>query len=283
MPLDFIPTVWASRLLVALEKSLVYGQANVCGREYEGQIREAGNTVKIASIGDVTIGDYVKDIDITDPEVLTDSEQSLLIDQSKYFNFYVDSVDRAQQNVNVLDEAMRRSAWALREKADAFLAGVIDGAVTTGNKIGSLTTPKIPTKDDAYEYLVDLGVLLDESDVPIDGRYVVVPAWYHGLLLKDERFVKAGTSRSDAALANGEVGEAAGFRILKSNNVPNTTATKYKIIAGHAIATAYVEQIVDLQTYKPEKRFGDAVKGLHVYGAKVVRPTALACLIANKS
>ncbi|MEO7672857.1 MAG: P22 coat protein - protein 5 domain protein, partial [Pyrinomonadaceae bacterium] len=156
-------------------------------------------------------------------------------------------------------------------------------AVTAGNRIGTVGTPKVPTKDDAYEYLVDLGVLLDESDTPIDGRFVIVPAWFHGLLLKDERFIKAGTFRSDAVLANGEVGEAAGFRILKSNNVPNTTATKYKIIAGHSIATAYVEQIVDLQTYQPEKRFGDAVKGLRVYGAKVVRPTALAELIANKT
>ncbi len=283
MSLTFIPTVWAARLLTALEKSLVYGQTNVCNRDYEGDIREAGNTVKIASIGDVTIGDYTKNTDITDPEILTDSDQSLLINQSKYFNFYVDSVDRAQQNVNVLDEAMRRSAWALREKADAFLAGVMDTAVVAGNKIGSIATPKVPTKDDAYEYLVDLGVLLDESDTPIDGRFVIVPAWFHGLLLKDERFIKAGTPRSDSVLANGEVGEAAGFRILKSNNVPNTTTTKYKIIAGHSIATAYVEQIVDLQTYQPEKRFGDAVKGLHVYGAKVVRPTALAELIANKA
>src|SRR4051812_31567905 len=165
MSLDFIPTVWASRLLVALEKALVYGQPGVCSRDYEGQIREAGNTVKIASIGDVAIGDYVKDTDIDDPVSLTDTEQTLLIDQAKYFNFYVDSVDRAQQNVNVLDEAMRRSAWSLREKADAFLAGVMDAAVTPENKIGSLTTPKIPTKDDAYEYLVDLGVLLDESNV----------------------------------------------------------------------------------------------------------------------
>ncbi len=283
MSLTFIPTVWAARLLTALEKSLVYGQTNVSNRDYEGDIREAGNTVKIASVGDVTIGDYAKNTDINDPEILTDSEQSLLIDQSKYFNFYVDSVDRAQQNVNILDEAMRRSAWALREKADTYLAVVMDTAVPAGNKIGSITTPKVPTKDDAYEYLVDIGVLLDESDTPIEGRFVIVPAWFHGLLLKDERFVKAGTFRSDGVLANGEVGEAAGFRILKSNNVPNTTAAKYKIIAGHSIATAYVEQVVDLQTYKPEKRFGDAVKGLHVYGARVVRPNALAELIANKS
>ncbi len=283
MALQFIPTVWGGRLLVALEKALVYGQANVSNRIYEGEIQEVGNTVKIASIGDVTIGNYTKDTDISSPEILTDSDQSLLIDQSKYFNFYVDSIDRAQQNVNILDEAMRRSAWALREKADTFLAGVMEAAVPTANKIGSVTTPKVPTKDDAYEHLVDLGVLLDESNVPLENRFVIVPAWFHGLLLKDERFVKSGSFRSDAALVNGEVGEAAGFRILKSNNVPNTTATKYKIIAGHSIATAYVEQIVDLQNYKPEKRFGDAVKGLHVYGARVVRPTALAMLIANKS
>jgi hypothetical protein len=283
MSLTFIPTVWAARLLTALEKSLVYGQANVCSRAYEGEIRSSGNTVKIASIGDVSIGDYVKDTDIGDPEVLSDSDQSLLIDQQKYFNFYIDSVDRAQQNVDVLDEAMRRSAWGLREAADAFLASVMDTALLSGNTIGTTVTPEVPTKDNAYEYLVDLGVKLDENNVPTTGRFTIVPAWFHGLLLKDDRFVRSGTTTGDQRLMNGEVGEAAGFTILKSNNVPNTTGTKYKIIAGHRMATAYVEQILDVQTYKPEKRFGDAVKGLHVYGAKVVRPTALACLIANKS
>jgi len=282
MALEFIPTVWAARLLAALDKVLVYGQANVSNRDYEGEIREAGNTVKIASVGDVIIGDYVKNTDITDPQTLTDSALSLLIDQSKYFHFYVDSVDRAQQNVNVLDEAMRRSAWKLRDAADAYLAGIMAAAVPAGNIIGSIELPETPTTDSAYERLVDLGVLLDESDAPIEGRFVVVPAWFHGLLLKDDRFVNTGSVRADAALANGEVGSAAGFRILKSNNVPNTAGAQYKIIAGHSIATAYVEQVVDVQTYKPEKRFGDAVKGLHVYGAKVVRPTRLAMMIADK-
>ena len=282
MSLTFIPTVWAARLLTALEKALVYGQANVANRDYEGEIREAGNTVKIASIGDVSIGDYTKDTDINEAEVLTDSEQSLAIDQAKYFNFFVDSIDRAQQNVNVLDEAMRRSAWALRDAADGYLAGIMTAAVLTGNTIGTDLAPIVPTKDDAYEYLVDLGVLLDEANVPIEGRFVIVPAWYHGLLLKDDRFIKAGTAGSDRRLANGEVGEAAGFTILKSNNVPNASGDADKVVAGHAMATAYVEQVLDLQTYKPEKRFGDAVKGLHVYGAKVIRPTSLAMLIADK-
>ena len=283
MALDFIPTVWAARLLVALDKALVYGQANVANRDYEGEIRKAGNTVKIASIGDVTVDDYTKDTDINDPESLTDDEQMLLINNAKYFNFYVDSVDRAQQNVNVLDEAMRRSSWKLRDYADTFLAAAMDSAVPAAKQDRLDHHAKGPDKSDAYEYLVDLGVLLDESNTPIDGRFVVVPAWFHGLLLKDERFVRSGTQGSDRRLANGMVGEAAGFAILKSNNVPNTTGTKYKIIAGHSIATAYVEQILDVQTYKPEKRFGDAVKGLHVYGAKVVRANNLAQLIANKA
>lgn len=254
----------------------------MANRDYEGEIRSAGNTVKIASVGDVTIGDYTQNTNIDDPEELTDAAQTLEIDQQKFFHFYVDGIDRAQQNVNILDEAMRRSAWKLRDVADTYLAGLMAAAVPGGNTLGSEITPIIPTKDDAYEYLVDLGVKLDEANTPIEGRFVIVPAWFHGLLLKDERFINAGTARSDAALRNGEVGEAAGFSILKSNNVPNEEGEQYKIIAGHSIATAYVEQVVDVQTYKPEKRFGDAVKGLHVYGAKVVRAANLAMMIADK-
>jgi hypothetical protein len=283
MALNFIPTVWAARLLLALEKALVYAQPGIVNRDYEGEIKASGNTVKIGSIGDVTVGDYVKNTDIANPELLQDGEMSLLIDNSKYFNFYVDSIDRAQQNVNVMDTAMTRAAWSLREKADEVVAAVMALSVLAGNKIGTNASPIVPTKDTAYEYLVDLGVKLDESDTPSNERFVVVPSWFHGLLLKDERFVKSGTPTGDAVLRNGEVGEAAGFKILKSNNVPNTTGTKYNIIGGTAMSTTYAEQILDLQSYKPEKRFGDAVKGLHVYGAKVTRAKNLAMLIANKS
>ena len=195
-------------------------------------------------------------------------------------NFIVDP--RVEGKVNIIstqpmdkDEVYRVFESVLRVNGFA--------AVPSGNKIGTVGDPVAPTKDDAYEYLVDLGVLLDEGNVPIDDRFVIVPAWFHGLLLKDDRFVRSGTFRGDARLANGEVGEAAGFRILKSNNVPNTSGAKFKIIAGHRLATSFAEQVLDVQTYKPEKRFGDAVKGLHVYGAKVVRPAALAMLIADRS
>lgn len=266
----------------ALETSLVYAQTGVVNRDYEGEIREAGNTVKIASIGDPTIGNYVKDTDITDPEILTDSEQSLVIDQQKFFNFYVDDIDRAQQNIDAFDEAFQRAAFKLAQVADTFVAANHVN-VAAGNLIGSDVTPVVPTSADAYDNLVHLGVKLDEADIPTQGRFVVVPPWFHGLLLKDDRFVKSGTAAGDAILRNAQVGEAAGFSVLKSNQVPNTAGTKYKIIAGHSIGFSYAEQILDIQQYKPEKRFGDAVKGLHVYGGKLVRPSAWAVLTANRA
>ena len=133
--------MWAARLLVALNEALVYGQTNVSNRDYEGEAREAGKTVKIASIGDVLIGDFIKESDIGEPQALTDEDQTLLINQQKYFNFYVDSVDRAQQNVNVMDEAMRRSGWALREKADTYIAGLMAADVSADNLIAKVVRP----------------------------------------------------------------------------------------------------------------------------------------------
>lgn len=280
MALTFIPTVWAARLLVALEKALVYAQTGVVNRDYEGEIQDAGDTVKIATIGDPTVGNYSKNTDIGDPQILTDAEQTLVIDQSKFFNFYVDSIDRAQQNVNTMDEAMRRAAYKIRDLQDQFVAGSHVN-VPAANLIGSDGSPVTPTNANAYEYLVDLGVKLDEANIPSEGRFCIVPPWFHGRLLKDDRFVKAGTSATDQVLRNGMVGEAAGFNILKSNNVPNTAATKYKILAGHPMAYSFALQVVQLETYKPEKRFGDAVKGLSVYGGKLVRPDAWAILTAN--
>lgn len=283
---NFIPSVWSARLLQSLDKALVYGQAGVVNREYEGEIRQAGDTVKITSIGDVTIKSYTRNSDIDAPQELTDSQMMLTITQEKYFNFAVDDVDKAQGKMSVMEEAMRRSAYGLRDLADQFIAAKYS-EVPAANMVGDDTTPKVPTANTAgtamYEYLVDLGVILTENNVPTDSRFVVLPPWCYGLLQKDDRFVKAGTSATDAVLRNGMVGQAAGFDVLVSNNVPNTTGTKYKIIAGHPMAFSYADQVAKVEAYRPEKRFSDAVKGLHVYGGKLVRPYTWAVLTANKT
>lgn len=282
MALNFIPTIWAARLLAALEKSLVYAQAGVVNRDYEGEIKNAGDSVKIGSIGEITVGDYTKDSDMT-VQTLDDAEQMLNITQSKYFNFIVDQIDKVQQNVNSMDAAMKRAGYKLMDAADQFIAGHYVYAPTdTG--LGDDTTPlNALASNVAYQLLVDLGVKLDERNVESDGRFVIVPPFFHGALLKDDRFVKTGGTSSEQRLVNGKVGEAAGFTVLKSNNVPNTSSAKYKIIAGHPQAFSYAEQIVSVETYKPEKRFGDGVKGLHVYGGKLIQPAAWAVATVNNA
>lgn len=279
---NFIPTIWSARILKALEKSLVYGQSMVVNRDYEGEIRDKGDSVKINSVGDITIKDHQKNTDIDGAEELNDASQMLSITEGKYFNFGIDDVDKVQANVSVMGEAQSRAGYGLRDKADQFIASS-HTLVPTANLLGSDGSPIIPSATTAYEKLVDLGILLDEANIPSEERFCIVPPWFHGLLLKDDRFVKAGTAKSDSVLANGMVGEAAGFSILKSNNVPNTAGALYKIIAGHRMAYSYAEQIVKVEAYRPEKRFSDAIKGLHCYGGKLIRPSAWAVMTASKS
>lgn len=278
----FIPTIWSAELIVSLKNSLVYGQAGVVNRDYQGEITAFGDTVKVGTISPVTVGDYVKNTDMTAPENVNGTQNTLTIDQSKYFNFQVDDLDKAQTNPKVMQQAMVEAAYALRNTADKYVANKMYTAADAANLIGNDTTAVVPTKNDAYDYLVDLGTKLDEANVPEEGRWVILPPWYYGLLEKDERFLHA-TAAGDEILRNGVIGRAAGLTVMKSNNTPNTAGAKYKIVAGHAMAFSYAEQINDVEAYRPQLRFADAIKGLHLYGGKTMRPTALAVLTASRS
>ena len=277
---NFIPTLWSARLLDHLDKRHVY--LNLLNRDYEGEIKNFGDTVKVNQIGDITVKDYEKGTPIEDPEDITGTQQLLAIDQAKYFNFAIDDVDNAQTNPKLMDKAMERAAYAMNDVVDQFAANLLAVNVHADNTIGTDSAPIVPTKEDAYDYLVDLGVKLTEANVPMTGRWVVVPAFYHGLLLKDERFVGNGSDFNKAILEGGEVGAAAGFTVYVSNNVPNTDGAKYKVIAGTEAAGSFAEQILETKAYSPEKSFADAVKGLHVYGAKVFQSKCIAVLTANK-
>lgn len=285
MALDkFIPELWSARLLLQLQKQLIYAQPAIVNRDYEGEISAMGDTVRINSIGDITVFDYARNTPMADPEVLTDAETTLTITQSKAFNFAVDDLDKAQMKVAIMDEAMRKAAYALKRTADTFVANkYVD--VPVGNTIGSDASPKtdLGTAGKAYEYLVDLATILDENDVPEEGRWVVAPPWFAGAMKKDSRFVATGAPQAESRLVNGRVAQAAGFDILIANTVPNTAGGKYKILAGHKIAISYAEQVNKVIAYRPEKLFADAVKGLHLYGGKVLVPQALALLVADRA
>ena len=274
---NFVPELWTAKILVALRKKAVAG--GLVNRDYEGEIRRAGDTVNITSINDVTIGNYTAHADITFEDI-DDATRALVINQQKYFAFELDDIERAQ-SVNggaVMNQALDNATYQLRDVADAFLLSTMNTAIQgTGNDLG--TRAIHTTAQNLYDSFVDLAVVLDEDNVPEEGRWAVVSPSLHGRLLKLDTFITPGDQAGPAARANGFIGSIAGIELYKSNNLPAVTdvaATGGLAIAGHSIATTFAEQITSVEAVRLEKRFADGLKGLHVYGAKVVRPTALA-------
>jgi N4-gp56 family major capsid protein len=275
------PEIWSAELLMALEKALVYG--GLVNRDYEGEISDAGDTVRITSISDPTIGTYSANSTTVTPEELTDAQRTLTVDQAKYFSFFVDDVDARQAKGNVMPTAMQRAAYKLADTIDQYIAGLYTGT-QSANLVGSTGSPvnTYTTVTDAYDkVLVPLRTKLAKANVPTAGRFVVVSPELMGSLLLDARFIKANESGTTDGLRNGFVGRAAGFDIYESNNTPNPTSDYQAIIAGNRTAISFAQQISKTEAYRPEAKFADAVKGLALYGAKLVRPDSLAVAIID--
>ena len=273
----FIPTLWAARLLRQLERSHVYAQAGVVNRDYEGEIRQKGDTVRINTIGSITIGDYTG-ADIGAPEELATTPQDLVITEAKFYNFKVDDVDKAQAAGQLMGPAVQEASYGLSDLLDVHVAAHYVNA-DAGNLVGTgAAAITIASPADAYDHLVELSVKLDEANVPEAGRSVIIPAWFAGMLAKDTRLI----DNVPGLVANGLVGMVDRLKVMRSNNVPVVTSTEgtprpvSKIIALHPLAISVAEQIVNSEAYRPQGLFADAVKGLHVYGSQTVRPEAIA-------
>jgi hypothetical protein len=273
-----LPQIWSARILAKLEKNLVFAQPGVVNRDYEGDIRADGDRVHIHSFNDLTIGSYTKNSTTITYEQLTDTRVTLLIDQAKYFAFKVDDIDTAQMRPELIDAASDRAAYQLAEDADSYVASLYSGA-STSNPDNTIETSQF-TATNVYQKLVDLSVLMDQVNLPSEGRFVVGPPWVKGLLLQNSTFVTA--SKPDAVL-NGQIGQIAGLNILVSNNVKTTGTSPVvsHMMAGHASALAYAEQIVNVEGLRLEGSFADAVRGLHLYGGKVLDGARLFDLQAN--
>ena len=297
---SFIPELWSDELLVALRKELVF--ANLCNRDYEGEISRMGDTVRISGIGDVTISNYTKDTDISAPQSLTDAQTMLVITQSKYYNFEVDDVDAAQQNPKVMQEAMSRAAYGVALLMDSFVAGFYTDvpSVNAIGSSGSPVTPQLGTQANVgggqtvYDYLVVLNQYLTQQLVPKSGRWAVVPPWCTTLLTQDIRFTSFNTPEANQRIVAGlgdasrgksgdaYLGRINGMDIYESNNAVHLGGTVGQsgsqdvVLAGHNMALSFAEGLSKTEAYRPPYRFADAVKGLCLYGAKTVRPQALA-------
>jgi len=274
---NFVPEIWSAQIWEALRTKLVYGGPGVVNRDYEGDIAAAGDTVHITSFTDPTIRSYTAENNIT-VDAITDATRALTVDQADYFAFDVDDVNRRQGLPGWVESVTSRSAYLLAKDADAYLAATMYAALNqTAYDVGGVTADI--SDNTAYgNVLVRFWTELTERDVPPDGRFVIIDPDLYAALLQDNRFVDASASGSTDALRNGFVGRAAGFDIYVSNQTPDPTTGVTAAIAGHPMATTYAEQINSVEAQRRELRFGDMVKGLHLYGAKVVHPEALSLM-----
>ena len=265
---SFIPTVWSETLAKSLEKQYV-GIAN-CSREFEGDIKEMGSKVKICSLSPVRIGTYTKNSNINAPEELDGVTTELTIDRAKYFNFQIDDVDRAQAVPKLMEEAMRAAAAALANEADKY---VYQLQMEASHTIRSLRG----TPENILDLIISARTKLYENGVtPGEEVVLEVSPQIAELIFKAKLALSTDNGET---LETGCIGSIAGFKVFVSNNIVtlNDAAnnTAHECFARTKRAIAFAEQISEVEAYRPENRFADAVKGLHLYGAKIVYPNEL--------
>lgn len=299
---NFIPEIWSAKVLVALEKAHVY--ASLANRDYEGEIAAMGDTVRITGIGEITVSNYTKDTDIASPQALTDAQTALVINQAKYFNFALDAVDQRQAAAkDILDIAAERAAYDVADLIDQYVAGFYTDAPST-NSVGTSGSPLVPALatqanvgggTTVYDYLVVLNQLLTQSLIPKQGRWAVIAPWMTTLLTQDIRFTSFNTPDARQTILTGKLdasggnlgmdaylGKIASMDVYESNNAPHLGGTiglagsQDVVLAGHSMSLSFAENLVKVEKYSPPYRFADAIKGLHLYGAKTVRPQGLA-------
>jgi hypothetical protein len=257
---QFIPEFWSASILRAKENSLVFGA--LANRNYEGEIKAAGDRVYINQIGDININDYTKNSTSTlTRQFLSDGQTHLDIDQAKYFDFSVDKIDKVQPNINLVLEAAGRAAYELNNTADQFLAGLYGQC---GIQRNSSNSPVNMTSTNIETEFLTVAENLMEANADENKLFAVVPPWV---------ITKLGlagiTSLTDNVdmWKNGFRGMAYGFKIYKSNNVSksSTAWAETRIICGvEGESFTYAEQLLEVESYRmTNEGFGDVVKGLN--------------------
>ena len=275
----FIPEIYSKKVQIALRKSAV--AEAICNTDYMGEIANFGDTVNIIKEPQITVNDYTRGLTVNSTN-LTDQELVLTIDQAKSFSFKLDDLERRFSHVNFQAIASDNAAYKLKDAMDSnILAAISTGAgVTTG--MGTTGTPiDIGFASGEVDPLNQMALAakeLDVNSVPEEGRWFVAhPEFYNVLSNTASKLLTVDFNAGQGSIRNGLVssGKLRGFEMYKSNNIASTTNAAGKVLGGHISSTATAQTIISTETLRDPSSFGDIVRGLHVYGAKVLRPEAL--------
>lgn len=290
---NFIPEIWSGKLIENFYDATVL--AAISNTDYEGEIRSMGDTVNIRTTPDITIRDYVKGqtIQVENPDK---PKIQLVIDKGEYFACVEDDVDRIQSDVNLMDTWSKDASERMKIKIDqrvlvdmlpdisALNKGATAGRISQNYNLGTAATPLAVTKDTVVDLLVDMGTVLDEANAPESDRWVVIPARMAGLIKKSELKDASLSGDSTSILRNGRLGMIDRFTVYVSHNLNVTgtgAAAEFDVIAGHKMGFTFASQMTEMETLRSETTFGDIIRGLQVYGYKVVKPEALTTAVVT--
>ena len=290
----FLPKVYSKQVLNFFRKASV--AEAITNTDYAGEIAGFGDSVRIIKEPEITVYQYERGADVTATK-LTDQEVTLIVDTANAFKFIVDDIETNMSHVNFRDTATSAAAYALR---DAFDEGVIasmfsgvsasspnhvlgsdsatDLAAGTFDGTGNLDIGFDSSEHDPIDVLGHMSRLLDEQNVPEEGRWFLAsPDFYEVLASSSSKLLSVDYNAGQGSIRNGLVtsGLLRGFNMYKSNNIASTTNAAGKCLAGHISSTATAQTITSTEVIRDPDSFGDIVRGLHVYGTKVLRGEAI--------
>ncbi len=290
----FLPSVFSKKVLNFFRKAAVVEA--ITNTDYAGEISAFGDSVKIIKEPVISVSDYTRNTDTTETR-LTDQEISLVVDSAKAFKFIVDDIETNMSHVNFKEVASSSAAYALKDSYDAAVLATMFSGVSSSSPdhiIGSDSSTADSsmthatnsvdllgsdgTGVDAIDLMARMARLLDDQSVPEEGRWFVAPpSFYEELAQSGSKLLSVDFNAGQGSIRNGLVssGKLRGFDMYKSNNIASTSNATGKIMAGHISSTATANTILSTEVLRDPTSFGDIVRGLHVYGAKVLRPEAL--------
>ena len=265
---NFIPSLWSKKL-----NNNYYAQTflmDITNSSWEGEVKQGGS-VMIRNRPTVAVTDYTVNQDIQYQDIV-DEKIELVIDKAKSFSFKIDDIDAVQSNIPVMNELTQDAAYQMKIAIDQLVLGSI--YADAGNTLSTLTMDKT----NVIDWIIDAEVKMEEANLPTSERWLVIPPKAAGFIQKSD--LKNASLSGDAKsiirsnMSNGRLGEIGGITVYVSNNLAKS-GTTYQCIAGHKSAVTFAAQIVKVESLRLQTKFGDAVRGLNVFGFKTLIPNGI--------
>lgn len=284
----FIPEIWSGKLIEKFYDSTVL--TAISNTNYEGEIRNQGDKVKIRTIPTLQINDYESGQTLVNQRPQSNIVE-LLIDKGKYWSAIVDDVQDVQSDIGLMNMWAQDAAEQMKITVDTDVLGNIVTGIDAKNKgasagrisgslnLGATSAPVQLSKTNVLDFIVDMGTVLDEQNIPETGRFLVLPFWVSALLKKSDLKDASLTGDNTSPMRNGRIGMIDRFTVYQNNNLSRVTDGSnvcYDIIAGHKNGLTFASQLTKTESLRAESTFGNIMRGLQVYGYKVIDGTALA-------